>query len=60
MRDAQNTQAYSAQESYYKYRVEYAGFFTGRHAKYLVGTRVCFGPDKNEKGRSLYMHELKT
>jgi hypothetical protein len=34
---------------------EYAGFLIGRHAKYLVGTRVCFGPDKNEEGRSLYL-----
>jgi hypothetical protein len=38
---------------------EYAGFLIGRHAKYLVGTRVCFGPDKNEEGRSLYPRELK-
>jgi hypothetical protein len=27
--------------------------------KYLVGARVCFGPDKNTKGRSLYLYDLK-
>jgi hypothetical protein len=33
--------------------------FPGRHAKYLVGTRVCFSPDKNAEGSSLYPHYLK-
>jgi hypothetical protein len=39
--------------------VQHAGFFPGRHVKYLVGTRVCFGPDKNAEGRSLYLYDLK-
>jgi hypothetical protein len=38
MWDDRNTKAYTAQESYHKYRAEYAGFFPGRHAKYFVGT----------------------
>jgi hypothetical protein len=50
--------AYTAEESCHKYRVEYVGFFPGRHAKYLVGTRVCFGPYKNVEGRSLYPCDL--
>jgi hypothetical protein len=57
--DARNTKAYTAEESCHKYRVEYAGFFLGRHAKYLVGTRVCFGPNKHGEGRSLYPYDLK-
>jgi hypothetical protein len=32
MWDAQNTKAYTAEESCHKYRAEYAGFFLGRHA----------------------------
>jgi hypothetical protein len=51
--------AYTTEESYHKYRVEYAGFFPSRHAKYLVRTQVCFGPDKNVEGRSLYLYDLK-
>jgi hypothetical protein len=57
--DARNMKAYTTEESYHTYRVEYAGFFPSRHAKYLVGTRVCFGPDKNVEGRSLYLYDLK-
>jgi hypothetical protein len=47
------------EEFCHKYRAEYACFFPGRHAKYLVGTRVCFGLDKNTEGRSLYPYGLK-
>jgi hypothetical protein len=54
-----NTKAYTAHESYHKYRAEYAGIFPGRHAKYLVGTQVCFGPDNNAEGRSLHLYDLK-
>jgi hypothetical protein len=36
--DAWNMMSYTAEESCHKYRAEYAGFFPGRHAKYLVGT----------------------
>jgi hypothetical protein len=43
----------------HKYRAEYVGFSPGRHAKYLVGTQVCLGPDKNAEGRSLYTYDLK-
>jgi hypothetical protein len=57
--DARNTKAYTAEESYHKYRAEHAGFFPNRHAKYLVGTRVCFVLDKNAEGRSLYLYDLK-
>jgi hypothetical protein len=48
--NARNTKAYNVEESCHKYRAEYVGFFPGRHAKYLVGTRVCFGVDKNTEG----------
>jgi hypothetical protein len=58
MWDARNTKAYTAKESCHKYRA-YASFFPDKHAKYLVGTRVCFGPDKNTEGRSLYPYDLK-
>jgi hypothetical protein len=57
--DARNTKAYTAKESCHKYRAEYAGFFPGRNVKYLVGTRVFFGPNKNAKGRSLYLYDFK-
>jgi hypothetical protein len=56
---ARNTKAYTIEESCHKYMVQHAGFFPGRHVKYLVGTRVCFGPDKNAEGRSLYLYDLK-
>jgi hypothetical protein len=36
MWDAQNTKAYTTQESFHKFRTEYAGFFPGRHAKYFA------------------------
>jgi hypothetical protein len=57
--DAWNAKAYTAEESCHKYRAEYSGFFPDRHAKYLVGTRVCFGLDKNAEGKSLYPYDLK-
>jgi hypothetical protein len=59
MWDTRNTKASIAEESYHKYRAEYACFFPSRHAKYLVGTWVCFGLDKNVEGRSLYLYDLK-
>jgi hypothetical protein len=53
--DARNTKAYTAEESCHKYRAKYVGFFPGKHAKYLVGTRVCLGLVKN----ALYPYDLK-
>jgi hypothetical protein len=47
--DARNMKAYTTKESCHKYWVEYAGFSPSRHVKYLVGTRVCFGPIRTQK-----------
>jgi hypothetical protein len=58
MWDAWNTKAYTAEESCHKYRAEYARFSPSRYAKYLVGTQVFFGSDKNAEGRSLYLYDL--
>jgi hypothetical protein len=59
MWDARNTKAYTTEESCHNCRAEYASFFPDRHAKYLVGTAVCFALDKNAEGRSLYPYDLK-